>query len=126
MAKATYEAGIGWTTTLREFFENSDTKDALRVKILTQISPQMYEAGDSSGICKLKVHPENPNKELVKLYQTVAIMTPRCVNSAEKIVQIGKACDVKTTQNIKIPIHIYNENIQKQPDKVTNFYLLKK
>ena len=120
LAKTTYEAGIGWTTTLREFFENSETKDALRVKILSQITPNMYEAGDPSGICKLIVLPGNANRELIRVYQTIRILTPKCANLDKKIIAIGKACHVNANSSIKIPIHIYNENIQKPPGKVIN------
>ena len=81
----------------------------------------MYEAGDASGICKLMVHPENPNRELIKVYQTIRILTPKCANLDKKIITIGKACHVNANKNIKIPIHIYNKNIQKQPEEVTNF-----
>ena len=118
--KATYEAGNGWTISLKKFFKNCDTNDALRVKIIAQISSEMYEAGDASGICKLTVHPDNPKKELVKVHQSIAILTPRCMDSAQKIVHIGKACHVSTSPGIKIPIHIYNENIQKPPEEVSN------
>ena len=118
LAKATYEVGIGWTTTLQEFFENTDTKDALKLKILSQITPNMYEAGDPSGICKLMVHPKNANRELIRVYQTIRILTPKCANLDKKIITIDEDCIVNKTSSIEIPIHIYNENIQKPPDKV--------
>ena len=109
--KTTYEVGNGGDITLRDYWENTDSYDALRLKILNKLDDDMYEAADETGICRLKVHQENTLKELIDVGRTLAFMKPRCINSEEKLIQIGKACHIIQTPNLKIPIKIYNENL---------------
>ena len=77
----------------------------------------MYEAADHTGICKIKIHPENPNFELLEVFKTLEFLRPKWIDVNERIVEIGKACHIALTPNIKIPLHIYNEALH-NPKKV--------
>ena len=115
--KNTYDGGTGFETTVKKFWEDGDTNDALRLKILTKIDEDLYEAADKSGICKLKVHSENTNKDIIDVGKTFDFMKPRCFNLKEKIILIGKTCHVVMTPNIKIGLKKFNEDLN-VPEKV--------
>ena len=112
--KKRYDNGSGWVTTVFRFLERKyDNYDALQLKILTKVSDHFYEAADDTGVCRLKIDSEHPQKILIKVGKSFEFVNPKRVKGDDKIVYVGKLCKIKSTANLKIPIAVYNQDITK-------------
>ena len=120
--KTKYDLGSGQFATIQEFFKVENCPDSLKVKIIGTLNENSFEAADSTGTCKVTIHPDHYQKDSLKIGKTISFMNPRCNNREEKILKIERSCLIEENTNMKVPIVIYNDGIV-QKEKVIDFLL---
>ena len=94
-----------------------------RLKILRKIEDGLYEVGDRSGICKMRVPPDFWKMKLIAPERSISVTAP-IIHKEERTLELQKEAWIFDYYDVKVPITVLSkfkdlEKVNNEPTIVT-------